>query len=133
VGAGTGYAAALLARLAESVVALESDGGLAGAAREALARVGADRVSVVEGELALGWPNEGPYDAILVEGAVDAVPPELLDQLKDGGRLVAIVGHPVSGRATVWRRNGGAFGGTAIFDATADVLPGFEKARIFAF
>lgn len=133
VGAGTGYGAALLSRLAGSVVALESNVELLATAREALRLVGADKVIVAEGALARGWPNEGPYDAILVEGAVETTAPELLDQLKDGGRLVAIVGNGAAGRATVWRRNGGAFGATAIFDASADVLPGFEKARAFAF
>jgi protein-L-isoaspartate(D-aspartate) O-methyltransferase len=133
VGAGTGYASALLARLAESVVALDSDAELLGAAREALAQAGAAKVTVAEGELPLGWPNEGPYDAILIEGAVEIIPPELLDQLKDGGRLVAIVGDRPAGRATVWRRDGGAFGRTTVFDASADILPGFEKAREFAF
>lgn len=133
VGAGTGYASALLARLAESVVALECDAGLLGVAREALRSVGADKVEIVEGELALGWPNDGPYDAILVEGAVEAVAPELLDQLKDGGRLVAIAADRSSGRATVWRRDGGAFGRTIVFDAAADVLPGFENKKTFAF
>lgn len=133
VGAGTGYGAALLARLADSVVALECDEAFLGPAREALAALDVRNVTVVQGELAQGWPNEGPYDAILVEGAVEEIAPELLDQLKDGGRLVAIVGGSAAGRAILWRRDGGAFGRTSIFNATADVLPGFEKVRTFAF
>lgn len=133
VGTGTGYGAAVLAQLAGNVVALESDAMLLAAAREALPAAGADKVTLVEGELSRGWPNEGPYDAILIEGAVEEIAPELLDQLKDGGRLVAIVGDRTTGRATVWSRDGGAFGRAAIFDALADILPGFEKARAFAF
>lgn len=133
IGAGTAYSSALLAQLAQSVVALESDGTLASAARDTLRQAGADTVAVVEGDLPQGWPNEGPYDAILIEGAVEVVPPELLDQLKDGGRLVGIVGGRSAGRATVWRRDGSTFGRATIFDASADVLPGFEEARAFAF
>jgi protein-L-isoaspartate(D-aspartate) O-methyltransferase len=133
IGAGTGYSSALLAQLAGRVVALESDGTLAAAARDALRQVGAEAVTVVEGPLPQGCPDEGPYDAILIEGAVEVVSPELLDQLKDGGRLVAIVGGGLSGRATVWRRDGTTYGRTTIFDAAADVLPGFEEARAFAF
>lgn len=133
VGTGTGYGAAVLAQLTGSVVALESDATLLAAAREALPAVGADKVALVEGELSRGWPNEGPYDAILIEGAIETIAPELLDQLKDGGRLVAIFGDRATGRATVWSRDGGAFGRSAIFDASADILPGFEKARAFAF
>ena len=131
VGAGTGYAAALLARLAQNVVALESDAGLRTVALKQLA--GVPNVTVADGALEQGWANDGPYDAILVEGAVETIPPELLDQLKDGGRLVAIVGNHTAGRATVWRRDGSTFGNTAVFDAAADVLPGFEKAHAFAF
>lgn len=133
VGAGTGYGAALLSKLAGAVVALESDAGLVAALRKSLPAIGAGAVIVAEGALAQGWPNEGPYDAILVEGAIETVGPDLLDQLKDEGRLVAIVGAGATGRATLWRRNGSAFAGTAIFDASADLLPGFEKARAFAF
>lgn len=133
IGAGTGYGAALLASLAETVVALESDPQLLSAARHALQQADAGKVTLVEGPLADGRPSEGPYDAIIVEGGVEEVPPELLDQLKDGGRFVAIVGGGATGRATVWRREGSTYGQAGIFDATADVLPGFEKARTFAF
>lgn len=133
VGAATGYSSAVLATLAGSVVALESDKALADIAKTKLPLVGASTVKIVEGGLAQGWPTEGPYDAIVVEGAVEMVPPDMLDQLKDGGRLVAIAGGGTSGRVTVWRRDGSAFGTTQVFDATADVLPGFEKARVFAF
>jgi protein-L-isoaspartate(D-aspartate) O-methyltransferase len=133
VGAGSGYAAALLAGIAGRVVALESDKALASLARAALEETGAGNVAVVEGDRPRGWAPEGPYDAILMEGAVETVSPELLDQLKDGGRLAAIVRRGGTGRATVWRRNGRGFGSADIFDATADLLPGFETAPAFTF
>jgi protein-L-isoaspartate(D-aspartate) O-methyltransferase len=131
VGAATGYSSAVLARLGGSVVALEVDGALATRARNLLS--GDSKVQVVEGNLADGWPADGPYDAIVVEGAIEGVPTLLIDQLKDGGRLVAIVGKGRAGRATLWRREGGAFGRVDIFDANADLLPGFQKAHEFAF
>jgi protein-L-isoaspartate(D-aspartate) O-methyltransferase len=133
VGAATGYSSAVLAQLAERVVALESDPTLLGLAKATLSAHSAGNVQIVEGDLASGWAAEGPYDAILVEGGVEVVAPDLLDQLKDGGRLVAIVAYGSSGRATVWRRDGASFGSADIFDATADVLPGFAKVRSFAF
>jgi len=133
VGAGSGYGAALLGRLAHSVVALECDGALVAAAREALGSAGAGTVVLVEGDLPSGWVSEAPYDAIVVEGAVTRVPPALLDQLKDGGRLVVIVGDRTAGRATVYSRDGSAFGAVALFEAAADVLPGFEKVPAFTF
>ncbi len=133
VGAATGYSSAVLSRLAGHVVALECDGGLLGIAKTAIPANGAGNVTIVDGDLAGGWGAEGPYDAIVIEGAVEVVPPELLDQLKDGGRLVAISGSGSAGRATVWRRDGSTYGSTAVFDAAADVLPGFAKAHAFAF
>ncbi|WP_439541949.1 protein-L-isoaspartate O-methyltransferase family protein [Hyphomicrobium sp.] len=132
IGAGSGYSSAVLSRLAARVVALESDSGLAARARELLPAVGCTTVSVVEGDLAEGWESEGPYDAIVIEGAIEVVPDVLFDQLKDGGRLVAISGRG-AGRATVWRREGRSFGAAEVFDATGDVLPGFEKPPAFAF
>ena len=133
VGSATGYSAAVLSHLAGRVVALESDPAMVSLAKESLQTLGIANVMLVQGDLAQGWPTEGPFDAILIEGAVEAVSRELLDQLKDGGRLVAIVRSGNSGRATVWSRDGSTFGTAEIFDATADVLPGFEKAHAFAF
>lgn len=133
VGAGSGYAAAVLSEIAGRVIALECDAALAALGRSALDEAGIANVSVVEGELPRGWAAEGPYDAILVEGAVESVSPELLDQLKDGGRLVAVVKRGVAGRATVWERSGRGAGPAEIFDAAADVLPGFESAAAFMF
>jgi protein-L-isoaspartate(D-aspartate) O-methyltransferase len=133
VGAGTGYGCAVVAALGARVVGLESEAALAEAARSALADAGVEGVAVVEGDLPLGWAAEGPYDAILVEGAVDSVPASLLDQLKDGGRLVAITRRGTPGRATVWRRDGRTFAAVEVFDAAADLLPGFETAPAFSF
>ncbi len=133
VGAGTGYGSAVLSQLALAVVALESAPALAAKARTELAALGCANVSVVEGPLTEGWADGGPYDAIVVEGAIEEAPDRLLDQLKDGGRLVAILGRGASGRATVWQRQGRAFGAVDVFDAAGETLPGFEQPRAFAF
>lgn len=134
IGAGSGYSAAVLATLAASVVALESDAALAEQAKALLPKVGAANVVAVVGDLPLGWAGDGPYDAIVIEGAIERAPSDaLLDQLKDGGRLVAIVGRGASGRATQWRRKGGAIGSVEVFDASADVLPGFALPPTFSF
>jgi protein-L-isoaspartate(D-aspartate) O-methyltransferase len=137
VGAATGYSAAVLAKLARAVLALESDDRLAREARRVLAGLKLDNVSVVTSDLPGGHPQDGPYDAILIEGAVAEVPRALLEQLKDGGRLVAIrLSIPAQGslgKAVVWRRHDGTLGETSAFDAAAPVLTGFEKAMEFAF
>ena len=135
VGAATGYASAVLARLAARVVAIESDAAMVAAARAALAGLDATNVSVetAAGGLAAGWPQQAPYDAILIDGAVPAIPDALLDQLKDGGRLVAVIADAGLGRAMQWRRLGGMFDQRAVFDAGAPRLPGFERAAQFVF
>jgi protein-L-isoaspartate(D-aspartate) O-methyltransferase len=131
VGCATGYAAAVLARVAGQVVALEQDAGLAKAATSALASL--PNVSVVEGPLDAGWPQGGTYDAIVLEGATEIVPQTLLRQLKDGGRLVCVLGSGPGSKAMLYLRSGADAGGRPIFDATATLLPGFAKVPVFAF
>jgi protein-L-isoaspartate(D-aspartate) O-methyltransferase len=137
VGAGTGYAAALLAAMASTVVALEPDADLAARARETLARLEAATVSVVEGPLEEGCPAEAPYDVIFVNGAVADVPRALTDQLADGGRLVTVVApaDPAFGMGwgTLFTRLGGAISHTELFDAGTPILPGFARAPAFSF
>ena len=131
VGCGTGYAAAVLAHFAGQVVALDQDAGLVQAARSALA--GQPNVTVVNGPLTGGWPQGAPYDVILLEGATEIAPQAFLSQLKDGGRLVCILGGGPSAKAMLYCRSGEELGGRPIFDASATVLPGFAKVPAFAF
>ncbi len=131
VGAGTGYAAALIGRLAETVVALESDAELADTAGRTLEGQEFDNIAVVTGTLSAGYPDEGPYDAIFVDGRVEEMPAVLLDQLKDGGRLVAILGPEDYSRVTLWRRVGAHFDAQEQFVASGALLPGFEVKRQF--
>ena len=131
VGSCTGYSAGLLAGVARSVVALESDEALIEVSRQNLA--GLANVTVVAGALKAGWPLKAPYDAIVVEGSVSAVPEDLFDQLKDGGRLVAIVNAEGIGKATIWRRFGQSIDSRVAFDASAPELPGFGKVPSFVF
>jgi protein-L-isoaspartate(D-aspartate) O-methyltransferase len=131
VGCATGYAAAVLARIAGEVVTLEQDAALAQAARAALASLA--NVTMQGGTLAEGWPQGGPYDAIVVEGATEVTPEALLRQLKDGGRLVCVLGSGPGAKAMLYRRSGHDSGGRVIFDAAAPLLPGFVKPPQFAF
>lgn len=133
VGCGGGYSAAVLARLARTVVALESDARLAAAARQALADAGVANATVVAGPLAEGWSREAPYDAIVLEGAVERVPEALFGQLAEGGRLVAIVGYGRSALATVYTKTGPEIGSRPGFSAAAIALSGFEEPKAFVF
>jgi protein-L-isoaspartate(D-aspartate) O-methyltransferase len=131
IGAATGYTAAILARIAQRVVALEQVPTLADAAKAALAATGADNVSVVTGDLTAGRGADAPFDAILVSGAVDELPDTILDQLKDGGRLVTVVASGPLGRVVQWRRFGGTFDQRVLFEAGAAPLPGFQRKAEF--
>ena len=131
VGCGTGYAAAILSRIAGQVITLEQDSGLAQTARAALASQ--SNVNVVSGPLIAGWPQGAPYDLILLEGATEIAPHTFLGQLKDGGRLVCVLGSGPAAKAMLYCRSGEELGGRPIFDAGAAVLPGFARAPVFAF
>ena len=134
VGCGTGYSAAVLARLATTVVAVESDRALAARASTLLAEQGADNVALVEGALEQGDKQHGPYDVIVIDGAVAQVPEALLAQLADGGRLVTITQRGAGlGEATLTLRVGDSYSTRALFDAAAKILPGFARRPGFVF
>jgi protein-L-isoaspartate(D-aspartate) O-methyltransferase len=133
VGCATGYSTAILARLAQSVVAVESDRALANAAKKNLRALGATNVAVVENDLTAGAPEAGPYHAIVLNGAVEQAPLALLEQLADGGRLVAIVADGALRRARIWQRAGKTIADRPAFEADAEVLPGFEREPEFVF
>lgn len=133
VGCATGYGSAVLARLAQMVVGLESDSELADTATRTLSGLAVDNVVVVTGSLEAGWPGEGPYDAILINGGIAEAPARLLDQLRDGGKLVAVLTQGSPGRATLWRRSGSHFSSRSLFDAAAPLLPGFQRDPQFVF
>jgi protein-L-isoaspartate(D-aspartate) O-methyltransferase len=133
VGAGRGYSSAVLACIAEQVVALESDPDAHAAAKSALDPTATDpsnaTVTCVMGPLTAGWPDGGPYDVIMIEGAVPADPELLLGQLKDGGRLVAVVVEKGVGRAVIFRKMQDVVSRRTAFESAAPLLPGFEPAR----
>lgn len=126
VGAGTGYSASVLARIGLEVVALESSADLAARARE----LGID---VIEGPLEAGWSDGAPYDCILIDGAIEAIPDAIVAQLGDGGRLgTALIDRGVA-RLIVGRKAGGAFGYLSLGDAGTPALPGFRRPTTFIF
>ena len=133
VGCGTGYSSAILARLAGSVIALEENVALAGEAKDALAAVGAARVSVVTNPLTEGWEPGGPYDLIFLNGATETAPDTLGRQLKVNGRLVCIFGRPPASKAMLFRETEGRLVGRPVFDAAAPLLPGFVAPPAFVF
>ena len=135
VGAGCGYGTAVAAKLAGSVIAIETRANLVDKAQEVLVSIGIDNAAIVKSRLVDGYPEEGPYDRILIEGGVETVPDNLLKQLTPKGRLAAIYrkpGHPV-GVASVWTRSGKEFTRTPLFDARVPNLDEFNAKVEFSF
>ncbi|MGH6928967.1 MAG: protein-L-isoaspartate O-methyltransferase family protein, partial [Dongiaceae bacterium] len=133
VGAGVGYSVAILARLASRVVALECDPELAQRAAQSLKAQGVANAAVVEGPLAGGAPQVAPFDVILFDGSVDLVPPAIIEQLAENGRLVAVVNAAGVGRARLMTRSVGTVASRIEFDAAVPRLPGLEAVPAFVF
>ncbi len=150
IGCATGYSTAILARLCDTVVGIESDPEMAAAAGAVLAESGVDNAAVIEGPLADGYAKQAPYGVILFGGAIEAVPDAIVRQLADDGRLVAVVvdrtgvdrtgvdltgaGRPGVGRATLMTRSGpGTLSGRPVFDAATALLPGVGRGPAFVF
>jgi len=130
VGCATGYSSAVLGRIAGRVVALEEDATLAATAKKL---VRAANVEIVSGKASMGWSAGAPYDAILIGGAVEEVPQALTAQLKDGGRLAAVIRKDTAARATMYVRTGDHVSTRRLFDAAIPPLPGFGAAKSFVF
>jgi len=133
IGCGTGYASAVLSHMANTVVALESDAGLAAQATETLSALEIDTVAVVEGALSAGAPKQAPYDVIFIGGAVAEVPQAIAGQLAEGGRLVAVTNKKSIGTGALITNHRGILTRRDLFDAATPFLPGFEPAPEFVF
>ena len=133
IGPGTGYTTALLARMAEAVVAVEEDEALARDAEAALLAQGADNAAVLTGSMVEGSARNAPYDAIAVFAGVEEMPQAILDQLKDGGRIVAVFMQGALGEVRLGVKAHGSVSWHMEFNATAPVLPGFARAPSFVF
>lgn len=133
VGCALGYSTAVIARMAQAVVAIEQDEDMAREAQDALVAAGADNAVVHEGPLVEGAPQHGPYDVIVVQGGVADVPVVLVDQLKEGGRIAAMFMSGPLGEVRVGYKRAGKISWRLAFNATAPILPGFEREMTFNF
>ncbi len=132
VGCGSGYGAAIVARLAATVVVVEDNAALAQQATDNLVAMEADNVAIMESPMAEGNAKQGPYDVIVFNGAVGEIPDAIISQLSDGGRLVAIVAKGDGlGKGTLVQKFGSSVVSREAFDAGTPVLPGFEKKAEF--
>lgn len=129
---GYGYSAAVMARMAEAVVAIEDDAELASEAEQRLSEAGIDNVAVLHAPLTEGAPKQGPYDVILIEGAVQDIPAAIVEQLHEGGRVAALFVEGALGVARIGTRQNGQLSWRYSFNAKAPMLPGFGLQRGFA-
>lgn len=119
--------------MSEAVVAVESDAAMAAEAERLLAAHAVDNAVVQAGPLAEGFAEHGPFDAILLEGAIEVLPAAVAAQLKPGGRIAAIFVDGSRGQARLGLMTAGGIAWRRIFDATAPVLPGFAATKAFEF
>jgi protein-L-isoaspartate(D-aspartate) O-methyltransferase len=133
IACGTGYSTAILSFLGADIVGLEDSAELAGQAQGNLQALGLANTRVITGTLTAGCPKEAPFDVIFLNGAITREPLELLAQLGDGGRLVAIRREGAGGKGVIFLNHEGAWGERSVFDANTPVLPGFEKPASFLF
>ena len=131
IGSGLGYSSALLSRLAEAVVAIEDDETRVADSEEALQQMGLDNVFLLQGALNEGAAKHGPYDVIVIQGAVEDIPRCLIDQLKEGGRMGAIFTDEMNGEARIGFKREGRMTWRFAFNATLPVLDGFRKVKKF--
>lgn len=133
IGCGYGYSSAVIARMAEAVVAIEEDDAMAKEAQEALSDAGSDNVIVHLAPLTEGAAQHGPYDVMIVQGGIERFPEALADQLKEGGRVACLFMEGALGEVRIGRKNGGSLTWRMSFNAAAPVLDGFAAERAFQF
>lgn len=134
IGCGSGYNVALLGKIVDTVVAVEADGRMVKKAEAILSDLGIDNVAVMEGPLNAGAPKQAPYDVIFFDGAVDAVPEAISQQLAEDGRLVAMIKKPGGLCCAHYMQcNHGVVSGRDVFDASTPELPGFQREQAFQF
>ncbi|NNE53149.1 MAG: protein-L-isoaspartate O-methyltransferase [Sulfitobacter sp.] len=131
VGCALGYSTAVIAHMAEAVVAVEEDESMATEAQEAIVAAGVDNAVVHTGPLAEGDPKHGPYDVIVVQGGVMEVPQALVDQLKDGGRMACLFMDGALGEVRLGYKRGDQISWRMAFNAGAPVLDGFSREPVF--
>ena len=134
IGCGTGYSTAILANIANTVVAIEEDEALANQATNNMVELGVDNAAIMTSPLAEGYIKQHPYNAIVLSGSVAKVPENILAQLIDGGRLVTVVKkHDSLGKGVLMTKFGGSISTEEIFDAWTPILPGFDLPPSFTF
>lgn len=132
LGPGMGYSSAVLARLSQAVVAVESESSYVTEAEAGLVEAGIDNAAITEGELAEGAPKYAPFDVITIQGGIEMLPDTIADQLAENGRICCIFMDGALGTARAGRKVDGRIHWRYAFNASAPILPGFERKKAFS-
>lgn len=132
IGTGLGYSSAVVAKMAEAVIAVEENTEMAAKAEETFAETGIDNAVVITAKLSEGAPKHGPYEVIIIQGAVELVPDTILDQLKEGGKIACLFMQDQVGVCRIGYKSGGQITWRDVFNASAPVLPEFAAETVFS-
>ena len=133
IGSSTGYSSAIISRLAETVISIEEDQELLDFSEEAIKKNGIDNIVFINNAMIEGCSEQGPFNAIIIEGAIDEVPPKILNQLEDNGRLIAMINNKGVSNVIEYQKKNNIFTDRFLFSCTAPKLKCFDKRKSFSF
>ena len=133
IGSSTGYSSAIISRLAETVISIEEDQELLDFSEEAIKKNGIDNIVFINNAMIEGCSEQGPFNAIIIEGAIDEVPAKILNQLEDNGRLIAMVNDNGISNVIEYQKKNDTFTDRFIFSCSAPKLKSFDKRKSFSF
>ena len=133
ISSTTGYSAALASKIAETVICIEEDSDLLNFSEKIAIANSMNNIVFIKNELNKGYPDQGPYTCILIEGAIEEEPKLIIDQLADGGRLVTILNDNENGSAIKYSKINGQITSQFLFSMDAPVLESFKKSKKFNF
>ena len=133
IGSSTGYSSAVISRIAETVISIEEDKELLDFSEEAVRKNGIDNVVFINNAMKEGCSEQGPFNAIIIEGAIDEVPPKILNQLDHNGRLIAMINDNGISNVIEYQKKNNAFTERFLFNCSAPKLKSFDKRKSFSF
>ena len=133
IGSSTGYSSAIISRLAETVISIEEDQELLNFSEEAIKKNGIDNVVFINNSMIEGCSEQGPFNAIIIEGSIDEVPLKILDQLDSDGRLIAMINDQEVSKVIQYQKKNNAFTERFLFSCSAPKLKSFNKRKSFSF
>ncbi len=133
IGSSTGYSSAVISRIAETVISIEEDKELLVFSEEAVKKNGIDNIVFINNAMIEGCPEQGPFNAIIIEGTIDEVPLKILNQLEHNGRLIAMVNNNGISNVIEYQKKNDTFTDRFIFSCSAPKLKSFDKRKSFSF